>query len=342
MPVSAYETLSNGICPWLQAPLKRFEAAHRGGRLGHGWLMAGPQGLGKINLALVAARRLLESTDGPVPALEAKEAATAMRERHEPSDHHPDLHWLFPEPKRRTLTVDQIREATRVLSLTSLTSQAKVLILEPADAMTTAAANALLKTLEEPSADTYLLLVSHQPGKLPATIRSRCQSLPISRPPVAETVAWLKGAGKAQQGVDWLALLDTAKGLPFRTIGLQGSSFFKNYKELDNKLYAISTNRLDPQMVADEWLASDIEASLSWLSARLQAIIRARLASDGASGEESSAGELTEAWKQLQTRFLFEQLQKVELLLGQLGGGINVELAVRALLLGFQPRGARK
>ena len=342
MPDSAYKTLSNGICPWLQAPLEQLEAAHRGGRLGHGWLLAGPQGVGKINLALTAARRLLEGRGGAIRLLASREAAPAMVERHEPADHHPDLHWLFPEPKRRTVTVEQIREATRTLSLTSLTAQAKVLVLEPADAMTAAAANALLKTLEEPSADTYLLLVSHRPGRLPATIRSRCQSLAVRCPSVAESAAWLTDSGTGSEAVDWMALLDAAQGRPFRAIDFQRSKFVNIYKEVENKLYSISTNGIDPQAVADEWLAGDIEATLSWLSARLQSIIRTRLAPEAVSGEDSSASDLTDAWKPLRTRFLFQQLKNVELLLGQLGGGINVELAVRALLLGFQPKGERR
>ena len=342
MPVSAYQTLSNGICPWLQAPLQQFEAAHQDGRLGHGWLLAGPQGVGKINLALAVARRLLEGTGGTVRLLEAVEAATAMFERHEPADRHPDLHWIFPELKRHTVTVEQIRGATRALSLTSLTAQAKVLVVEPADAMTLAAANALLKTLEEPSADTYLLLISHQPGKLPATIRSRCQSLPVRCPPFAESIAWLRGTGKEKETVDWMALLTAAQGRPFQAISLKGSKFVNSYKELENKLYDISINRIDPQTIADEWLAGDVEANLSWLSARLQSAIRARLTAEGAVGEDPPGSELTEAWKPLQTRFLFQQLQKVELLLGQLGGGINVELAVRALLPGFRPKRERR
>ena len=338
MSASSYETLSSGICPWLQAPLQQFESAHGAGRLGHGWLLAGPRGVGKINLALLAARRLLEGTDGDVRFLAADEAATAMAGRHEPADRHPDLHWVFPEPKRNTLTVEQIREATQSLSLTSLTGQARVLVLEPADAMTTAAANALLKTLEEPGADTYLLLISHQPGRLPATIRSRCQSLSVRCPPVAETLTWLHGADKATQAEDWFPLLEAARGVPFRTIDYNRSDYSSFYKELESSFHEISTNRIDPQAVADAWLAGDTEAALSWLSARLQSIIRARLAPDGAQGRDLTSSSLWNAWKPLSTRFLFEQQKNVELLLGQLGGGINVELAVRAILPGFRPK----
>ena len=339
---SPYEILSSGICPWLQAPLLQLGAVHGAGRLGHGWLLAGPRGVGKINLALVAARRLLEGSGGDVAPLEANEAATAMLRRHEPADRHPDLHWVFPEPKRNTLTVEQVREATQALSLTSLTAQAKVLVLEPADAMTTAAANALLKTLEEPSADTYLLLISHQPGRLPATIRSRCQSLPVRCPPVAEALAWLDGAGKGPEGVDWMPLLDAARGAPFRTIDWKQNGFYNVYKELETTLCVISTHRLDPQVVADQWLAGDIEAALNWLSTSLQSVIRARLAPDVVEDGKLASSELRNAWKPLTTQFLFEQLENVELLLGQLGGGINVELAVRALLPGFQPEGEHR
>lgn len=339
---SPYEILSSGICPWLQAPLLQLEAAHGAGRLGHGWLLAGPRGVGKINLALVAARRLLEGSGDDVAALQAGEAATAMVRRHEPADRHPDLHWVFPEPKRNTLTVEQVRGATQALSLTSLTAQVKVLVLEPADAMTTAAANALLKTLEEPSADTYLLLISHQPGRLPATIRSRCQSLPVRCPPAAEALAWLDGAGTGQEGVDWMPLLDAARGVPFRAIDWKNSGFYSVYIELESTFHGISTNRLDPQAVADQWLAGDIEAALIWLSTRLQSVIRARLAPGNVEDRKLTCGELWGAWERLPTRFLFEQLENVELLLEQLGGGINVELAVRALLPGFRPEGKHR
>lgn len=338
MSASSYEILSSGICPWLQAPLQQFEFAHGAGRLGHGWLLAGPRGVGKINLALLAARRLLEGTDGDVRFLKADEAAAAMAGRHEPEDRHPDLHWVFPEPKRNTLTVEQIREAAQSLSLTSLMGQARVLVLEPADAMSTAAANALLKTLEEPGADTYLLLISHQPGRLPATIRSRCQSLSVRCPPHAETLTWLNGAGKNPEAVDWFPLLEAARGVPFRAIDYQRSDLFSFYKGLETTFHEISTYRADPQSVADTWLAGDTEAALSWLSSRLQSIIRARLAPGSAKGGDLTSSALWNAWKPLSTRFLFEQQKNVELLLGQLGGGINVELAVRAILPGFRPK----
>ena len=124
-----------------------------------------------------------------------------MTTRHDPTDHHPDLHWVFPEPKKRSISVDQIRETADALMLTSLYGQAKIVIIEPAEALTPGAANALLKTLEEPTRDTYLFLVCHQAGHLPATIRSRCQTLSLPQPPLESSLNWLS----AQPGATGIA-----------------------------------------------------------------------------------------------------------------------------------------
>ncbi len=192
MTEPALHTLQRRLCPWLRAALSRLEAAHAAGRLGHAWLIGGPAGSGKLNLALVFARRLLER--GPKqdpPDLSAEDAVAAYADRHAPVDHHPDLHWLFPQEDKTAIAVEQVRELGADLSLKAHAGGAKVVVFEPADGMTTAAANALLKSLEEPSADTYLLLLADQPNRLPATIRSRCQRLDVPRPTPSEVAAWL-------------------------------------------------------------------------------------------------------------------------------------------------------
>ena len=160
--------------------------------MAHAWLLTGPPGIGKVNLALVLANRLLNSIEGAPSELEAAPAGDAMSTRHEPADHHPDFQYVFPEDGKRSISIDQIREMTGNLSLTSLHGSAKVVVIEPADTMTPAAADALLKTLEEPSPNTYLLLVSHRPGQLPATIRSRCQILAVPRPAAETALQWLE------------------------------------------------------------------------------------------------------------------------------------------------------
>jgi len=334
---SAYQVLSGRLCPWLRAPLENLETAHAKGLLAHGWILAGPRGVGKINLALAFAHRLLKPGGEALADLGAGDGAAAMAQRHEAMDHHPDLHWRFPEPEKRTLTVDQIRETPRALTLTSLEGPAKVVILEPAEAMTPGAANALLKTLEEPTPRTYLFLVAHQPGRLQATIRSRCQWLAIPRPTEEEALGWLTEAESTESESDWQKLLALAGGAPFRAIALSGSEYLQKNKEFEEQFNLISRSKLDPQVVADAWKKDDLDLALGWLATRLQGVIRARMAPEAWNPiTDLGPNTLHNAWQTMSLRTLFRLLQSTEALLQRLGGGINADLATRALLLGFQ------
>jgi len=339
---SAHQSLSTELCPWLVEPLEQLERARGEGRFAHGWLLTGPKGIGKINLALVAAQRLLDPRTAPLSTLGPREGARAMAVRHEPTDHHPDLHWVFPEPNRRTLSVDQIRDTTDALTLTSLEGPAKVVVLEPADAMTTSAANALLKTLEEPTARTYLLLVAHQPGRLLATIRSRCQYLPIPRPAATEALDWLSRCDTETSEAEWRQLLALAEGAPFRAMAFHSSDYINKNKLLEDQFDLVSQNKLDPQSVADQWLKDDLELALSWLATRLRWVIRARMAPEASNPiTDLGSDRLHNIWQVLTLRTLFQRLQSTEMLIRQLGGGINADLATRALLLGFQGQRGR-
>ena len=303
---SAYQSLSMGLCPWLQAPLQQLEQARRDGRLAHGWLLTGPEGLGKINLALVAAGRMLNARASPADTLPPQQGAEAMAQRHEPADHHPDLHWLFPEDDRRTLSVEQIRRTAAALALTSLEGPAKVVVVEPADAMTVAAANALLKTLEEPTSRTYLLLIAHQPGRLPATIRSRCRHLPVPKPARDVALEWLSRFDADLGDAEWGQLLALAEGAPFRAITFHGSDYFNKNNLFEVQFEQISRNALDPQTVADQWLKDDLALALTWLAARLRWAIRLRMAPEASNPvTDLGSDRLRTAWQRLSARTLF-------------------------------------
>src|SRR5690606_23192993 len=186
----AMAVLAERLCPWLREPLARLDAARRGGRLGHAWLIKGPAGVGKLNLAYVFAQRLLDGASDPSepPPLAPADAVEAMSARRAPADHHPDLHRVFPEADKRTIGIEQIRELSQALAMKAFRGGAKAAVIEPAEAMTPAAANALLKTLEEPAEQTYLFLITHQPERLLPTIRSRCQGLAVAAPGPSEVL----------------------------------------------------------------------------------------------------------------------------------------------------------
>ena len=161
----------------------QFTAAWEGRKLHHAWLLAGPRGVGKATFARAAARRMLADAAGPTVEMRGLDA---------PSEHpivrlvdagsHPDMRWLerLANDKgnlNRNIKVDQIRELAEFVSLSAAMSPWRLIVVDSADDLERSAANALLKMLEEPPANTIFLLVSHAPGRLLPTIRSRCRQL---------------------------------------------------------------------------------------------------------------------------------------------------------------------
>jgi DNA polymerase III subunit delta' len=326
---SPWQTLSNALCPWLAPALDQFEAARRDEHLGHAWLISGPAGSGKINLALVLARRLLGSETAPI-TLDPDAALVAFAARHEPMDRHPDLHWLHPEDDKETISVEQVRDVIDALALTAHRGGAKVVIVEPAEAMTAAAANALLKTLEEPTRDSYLLLLSHRPGRLPATIRSRCQQVKIGAPGVASLADWLRvgpevvASARATVGAAPIAVATAIKD--------NSHSFFK---ELQSDLIKLCEDRVEVQTVAQAWLKDQPQLALGWLIRRLHGELRRRAGAGSTEVTDPGAATLHNALRGLPTRTLFDAFEKADQLLNLQGSGLNVELALQALLSAF-------
>jgi DNA polymerase-3 subunit delta' len=158
--------------------------AARSGRMHHTWLLAGPQGVGKASFAHAAARWLLADAAGPAVPKDRLDV---------PEDHrvaalldagsHPDFKLLerLPKPNSeelaRSITVDQVRGLQPLFATTPSLSPCRVVVIDAIDDMERGGANALLKNLEEPPAGTIFLLVSHAPGRLLPTIRSRCRLL---------------------------------------------------------------------------------------------------------------------------------------------------------------------
>ncbi len=154
----------------------------RGGRLHHAWLIGGLQGIGKATLAYRVARRLLDLRPGtPVDTLSVPAASAAARQVAALS--HPNLAVLRRAPATdkkgpsATIPVDAVRRALSVFGSTSADGGYRVCIVDSADDLTIASANALLKVIEEPPPRSIFLIVSHAPQRLLPTIRSRCRRL---------------------------------------------------------------------------------------------------------------------------------------------------------------------
>jgi DNA polymerase-3 subunit delta' len=168
----------------------------------HALLVHGPRGIGKHALALNFAQALLCEA----PRADGLACGDCAGCRYASAGQHPDfmrLELLLIDPDEGTLAtvetigIDRVRALTEFVQLTSHRQRAKVAVIAPAERMNAAAANALLKTLEEPPPGTFLILVSDQPGRVPATILSRCRKLAAPLPTPAAARAWLAAQGVA-------------------------------------------------------------------------------------------------------------------------------------------------
>lgn len=188
--------------PWQAADWQRIRAEFE--RLPNAWLFAGPAGIGKRAFAEQVAAALLCET--PMPDRHACGQCEACRWL--AAGHHPDYRVLSPELEEegakegksvRKLPVIKIEAVRELIDFAHLSAAKRVgrrvIIVEPAEAMNLAAANALLKILEEPPANVLFLLVSHNRERLLPTIKSRCRPFVLARPNQQEALAWLNAAG---------------------------------------------------------------------------------------------------------------------------------------------------
>lgn len=214
-----------------QTAIDAFLAASASGSLHHAWLLTGPQGVGKGTFAQVAALRMLaeamtpgtlgDGIDVPTTHPAAKLIAAGS---------HPDVRVLRRLPKKdkddefaRSITVDQIRGLGPFLGTMPSLSSRRVIVIDAADDLERpGASNALLKSLEEPPAGTIFLLVSHAPGRLLPTIRSRCRVLRFDPLGDADMAAVLRDALPDADDDEIASLVRVGDGAPGRALGYAG------------------------------------------------------------------------------------------------------------------------
>lgn len=155
---------------------RQWRDALDGERMHHGWLLAGKAGLGKRDFALAAARELVTEPGVPQPAGEHPDILVLT---YGPKDDKAEKAQADGKPfeRARSIRIKQIRAMQRRLITRPTLGSRRAIIIDPADDMEKAAANALLKSLEEPPVGTFFLLVTHRPARLLPTIRSRCRTL---------------------------------------------------------------------------------------------------------------------------------------------------------------------
>ena len=211
-----------------------FLAASRAGRLHHGWLLTGPRGTGKATLAWAIARWLLAG--GTEDSLDIDPELPVARRIRALSE--PRLHLVRRPVDEKTgrlrseITVDEIRKLQGFFHMSAAGGGNRVAIIDAADEMNPAAANALLKQLEEPPQDATLLLVAHQPGRLLPTIRSRCRELRLQPLGSAEMGQILADLGVEGDGEKLAALAGGSVGEAMRLAGQDGLAVYQKIVDL--------------------------------------------------------------------------------------------------------------
>ncbi|MBR9911566.1 MAG: DNA polymerase III subunit delta' [Gammaproteobacteria bacterium] len=262
---------------WQREQWGRLCQQHADNRLPHALLLAGPKGVGKLHLAsafgcyLLCLSPLNNAACGHCKGCDLNLSGT-----------HPDLLLLRPEDGSRVIKIDQVRSLTEFLSKTAQQGGRKVAVIEPAEGLNANSANALLKSLEEPSGDTTLLLVSHLTSGVLATIRSRCQLLPFAIPSTDDSLAWLTPLAVGQ---DPEYLLKCAAGAPLAAFALLDGDKLVKQEALIKGLLGVATHNASPLALAAELASGEplevIESMQQWLQSGFR---------QQASGGEASAG----------------------------------------------------
>ncbi len=317
------DLLSATRLPWLAAARERLRHAFDEQRFPHSLLLVAAPGLGAEALADWVAGLLLCQASGARPCGECPSCALLR------ADSHPDHHRVRLEEEAQQIKVDQIRALIEVLTLQSYRGGYKVGIVESAETLNVNGANAFLKTLEEPTDRTVLVLVTAPSHRLPATIASRCTRIGLRIPEPALAREWLEEQGAGAGAATALAL---AGGAPLLALEWQGTALEALDKEMRADVEALGGGAADPTLVAERWLRAQPALRLAWLENWITARIRGGLGGENARHTADSS-RLPRPLLKPKIRALYDWLDAVRELRRSGSRGLNPQLAWEAVLL---------
>lgn len=317
------------LLPWHTTEWKQLQAVHALERLPHALLFAGAEGVGKhLFVSRFAAYLLCDTSlhaDGPCGNCQSCRLFVQGT--------HPDYREIVPDEPGKAIKIDQIREFTSSAALTSHSGGYRVTVIEPADAMNVNAANSLLKTLEEPVTSSVMLLITSQPGSLPATIRSRCRQIRFRPPESTQVLPWLK---REIKDADPDLLLRLASGSPLSAIKHASSELLNERQLMLKEFYSISAGSADPVAVADRWNKQDLILTLNWLYSWVTDILRLKFNPEILDMVNSDQrAHLMKLAQVLEFKKLYRTLDQTYQALGAQGTQLNSQMILESLLLSW-------
>ena len=321
------------LYPWLEPYRLTVATALAQGRLPHALLITGLPGLGKDALADAIVRQLLCAAT----TLEAGPCGSCAACAQINAGSHPDYINVRPEEDASVIKVDQIRQLSEKLSLSSHQGGYQVAVLNPAETMNLNAANSLLKTLEEPSDNTVLILISARPAQLPATVRSRCQQVRIEVPDSQAALDWLQEQGHGEAAQTYLQL---AHGAPLEALKQAQVDSIGARRERFSALVGILENRVSVLTVAQVWSKDEDMQGISWMREWLMDLLRISMTGQAnlARSADLQDGLLALA-RRLDSRVIFELLERINRTLRLTAGSLNRQLLTEDILLAWAAQG---
>jgi DNA polymerase-3 subunit delta' len=311
--------------PWHDTLWKRVLEMQTHGRFPHALLLSGPRGVGKERFAQRLAAALVCDSE----AVAARPCGECRSCRLSQAGTHPDIHWLAPEEEGKAIRIDAVRDLIGRSTLTTQSRGMRVFVIAPAEAMNRAAANALLKTLEEPVASSCLLLVSSATHLLPATILSRCQKLLF--PPVAPAAAadWLRSRADPE-GAD--AALALAGGAPLLAETYLAQQRIDQVVRLIGDLDALKNRKANPIAVAETWAALGAQTVLDSLKYILSDLLSASAAASPRLFLPLHREDLQALIKNIHLQQQFRFMDELYRLERQLGHNLNPQMLTERLV----------
>lgn len=239
--------MSTEILPWHAPHWQRLCAQFNDGKPPHGILITGAVDSGKsLFVSNFSERLLCQGNQPPCGVCNQCNLVGAQT--------HPDLLNVTLQDSRQ-IKIEQIRDVIKWTNQTAQQGGWKICVVNPADKLNINAANALLKSLEEPPAKTLIILVTDQPSRLLPTLRSRCQHIDCQLPPRGEALDWLKS--KTDTSSDVGLLLDIANGVPLRALNGIGEDYLALREAIASNLLSLSEGVRSPIRAASELKDAD-------------------------------------------------------------------------------------
>ena len=267
------------LLPWQQTQWDRLIRLNAANRLPHALLLCGQEGLGKQSFAQRFATALLCQTvlaDGS-PCGSCRSCLLLH------AGNHPDYLLVTPQGSDKPIKVDQVRELCSFLNHTSQFSGFKIVVISAAHMLNISAANSLLKTLEEPPGDCLLLLVTAHPYRLPATVRSRCQTVVFMLPEMPQALAWLQEKlvrlDRTESKLVEIAL-NLSNGAPLQALAYARNELLAKRQELFAGYSDILLGKADPVQIAKIWSSSDLTMLINWLIGWHMDMIRLKMVAE--------------------------------------------------------------